>query len=94
MKKANSLALINSVIVSYFILIWLLYFYKVESTILGVFVELLTIPFLIGQLVFLILGAKHIFKQKTNRALIISLVLLAICTIATFTSLFLPHLTV
>ena len=46
----------NFTIVSYFVLIWLINFYKIDIVLIGVFRELLTIPFLIAQIVFLVIG--------------------------------------
>ncbi len=91
MKKLitnRNLTIINFVIVSYFILIWLINFYKMEFVLIGVFRELLTIPFLIAQIVFLVIGIKYLIKHKRHFSTIISLILLAVCTIITIGSFF------
>ncbi len=84
----RNLTIINFVIVSYFILIWLINFYKIDYFIIGFFIELLTIPFLIAQIVFLILGIKYLMIPPRHYLLIISVLFLTICTIATIGSFF------
>ncbi|OQX73286.1 MAG: hypothetical protein B6D61_12665, partial [Bacteroidetes bacterium 4484_249] len=54
------LTLINFIIVTYFIAIYVLYLYKIDSVLIGVFREILTIPFFIAQIVFLVLGIKFL----------------------------------
>lgn len=94
LKKMNklipnrNLTIINFVIVSYFILLWLINSYKIEFVLIGVFRELLTIPFFIAQIVFLIIGMKSIIKHQRNLLQIISVLLLAICAIMTIGSFF------
>jgi hypothetical protein len=94
LKKINklitskNLTIINFVIVSYFILIWLISFYKIDFVLIGVFGELLTIPFLIAQIVFLVIGIKYLIKNQKNPLIIISVLLLAICSIITIGSFF------
>ena len=84
----KKLTIINFIIVSYFVLLWFVNIYKIDYTLIGVFRELLTIPFLLAQIVFLILGIKFLTKNKINYFTIISLLLLAICTIITIGSFF------
>jgi hypothetical protein len=84
----RNLTIINFVIVTYFVLIYLINFYKIDFVLIGVFGELLTIPFLIAQIVFLVLGIKHLIKYKTHFLTIISIIGLAICTIYTIGSFF------
>ena len=79
----------NFAIVSYFILIWLINFYKIDFVLIGVFRELLTIPFLIAQIVFLVIGIKFIIKNQIDTLTIISVLSLAICMIITIGSFFL-----
>jgi hypothetical protein len=78
----------NFAIVSYFILIWLINFYKIDFVLIGVFRELLTIPFLIAQIVFLVIGIKFIIKNQIDTLTIISVLSLAICMIITIGSFF------
>jgi hypothetical protein len=84
----RNLTIINFVIVSYFILIWLINFYKIDFVLIGVFREMLTIPFLIAQIVFLVIGIKILIKKQSNSLTIISVLLLAICSIITIGSFF------
>jgi hypothetical protein len=86
---SKNLIIINSIIVSYFILIYLINFFKVDFVLIGVFRELLTIPFLITQIVFLILGIKHLMKNRERNILTtISIISLAVCAIFTIGSFF------
>jgi hypothetical protein len=82
------LTIVNFAIVSYFILIWLINFYKLDFVLIGVFREMLTIPFLIAQIVFLVIGIKYLIKNQINLLTIISVVSLAICAIITIGSFF------
>jgi hypothetical protein len=84
----RNLTIINLVIVSYFILIWLIYIYKIDFILVGVFREILTIPFLIAQIVFLIIGIKHLIIHPKKLSTIISVLLLAVCAIITLGSFF------
>ena len=84
----KSLIIVNFAIVSYFIVIWLINFYKIDFVLIGVFRELLTIPFLIAQIVFLVIGIKYLMKNKKSFLLIISVLLLAICSIVTIGTIF------
>jgi len=79
----RNLTIINFVIVTYFVLIYLINFYKIDFVLIGVFRELLTIPFLIAQIVFLVLGIIHLIKHKTHFLTIISIIGLAISAIYT-----------
>lgn len=84
----RNLIIANFSIVSYFILIWLINFYKIDFVLIGVFREILTIPFLIAQIVFLVIGIKYLIKNQKNSLIIISVLLLAICSIITIGSFF------
>jgi len=84
----KNLTIINFSIVSYFLMIWLFYINQVKSVILGVFTEMFSIPFLIAQVVFLILGIRFIIKEKSTLLTKVSLLLLAICTILTLGSFY------
>lgn len=84
----RNLTVINFSIVFYFALIWLTHFYQIDFVLIGVFRELLTIPFLIAQIVFLILGIKHLKETKGNSLLVISILALAICSTVTIGSFF------
>ena len=79
----RNLTIINFVIVTYFGMIYFINFYKIDYVLIGVFRELLTIPFLLAQIVFLVLGIIHLVKHKTHFLTIISIIGLAICAIYT-----------
>jgi len=79
----RNLTIINCVIVTYFGLIYLLNIYKIDFVLIGVFRELLTIPFLGAQIFFLVLGIIHLIKHKTHFLTIISIIGLAISAIYT-----------
>ena len=84
----RNLTIVNFTIVSFFILIWLLNFHKIDSVFVGVFREMLTIPFLIAQIVFLVIGIRYLIKNQINLLTIISVLTLAICAIITIGSFF------
>ena len=79
---------ISFIIVGYFALLYLVNVFKVKAVIIGVFVELLTIPFLIAQVVFLFLGVQYLNKKKKNLRTIISVLLLMITTAITISSFY------
>ena len=84
----SNLTIINFIIVAYFILIWLINYFQMDFAVIGVFVELLTIPFLLAQLVFLFLGIKFVIQNEKHLLTIGSLLALAICTFFTIGSFF------
>jgi len=85
----RNLTIINFIIVLYFVLIYSLNFYKVDFVLIGVFRELLTIPFMIAQLVFLFFGIKFLITEdKRNSLTTVSVIILAFCTVITIGSFF------
>ena len=84
----RNLTIINFGIVSYFILSYLINFYKIDVVLIGVFRELLTIPFVLAQIVFLVIGIIYLIKNQKNFLTIISVLALAICTFITIGSFF------
>ncbi len=85
----RSLMRINLVIVAYFATLYALNFFKVDFVIVGVFREILTIPFLLAQVVFLFLSFRFLVKEnKLNFSFGLSLVLLIVCTVLTIGSFF------
>ena len=86
--KSRNLILINFIIITYFALLWLVNFYQLDFVFIGVFKELLTIPFLVTQLFFLIIGVIHLIKYDNNHLMIVSLILLAASTAYTVGSFF------
>lgn len=88
MMNNRNLTIINFGIVSYFVLIYLINFYKIDFVLIGVFRELLTIPFIIAQIIFLIIGIIFLIKNEKNYLTLISVLVLAICTFITIGSFF------
>ncbi len=86
MSKRN-LIIVNFIIVSYFILVWLVSFYKIDFFLIGIVTEILTIPFIIAQIVVLSIGIKYLISHKSDFLAIISVLTLAICAIITIGSL-------
>ena len=85
----RNLTIINFIIVSYFVLIYIINYFEVDNTIINVFREILTLPFLLGQLLFLIAGIFFLIKNLKTRLLTrISIILLAISTLITIGSFF------
>ena len=88
LKKNKKIIFTNFTIVVYFILIWLVNFYKIDFIIVGVLRELLTIPFLIAQIIFLFIGIKHTINNQIHFLTLLSVLSLGICTIVTIGSFF------
>ncbi|SFG33817.1 hypothetical protein SAMN04487988_1032 [Algoriphagus hitonicola] len=86
--SSKKLTLINFMIVFYFFLLWLINYFQVDLFAIGFIVELLTIPFLLGQVIFLILGINFLIKPPRPSLFIISFLLLSICALLTFGSFF------
>ncbi len=84
----RNLMIVNFAIVLYFIQLWLINYYKLDFVLIGVFVELLTIPFLLAQIVLLAVGIKYVIQNKINVLTIISVVSLAVCAIFTIGQFF------
>ncbi len=88
MTTQRKLTLINFGIVLYFVLIYLAYYFQLDYQLISVLGELLSIPFLLAQIVFIVIGIRFIFRQKADLLMIISLLLLGICAVITFSSFF------
>lgn len=86
---SRNLTLINFIIVSYFGLLWLLYILEIDNQAIGVARELLTIPFLLAQLVFLVIGIRYLIKNSPPVLTRVSVFALGICTLLTIGSFFL-----
>ncbi len=85
----KSKTIINFTIVCYFVILYWVDKYKINVVIVGVFRELLTIPFLIAQLLCSFLSIKTIVSKKSLTILfIISTLALLISTAITFQSFF------
>jgi hypothetical protein len=81
-------AILSFVIVGYFALLHLVNIFKVKAVVIGVFVELLTIPFLLAQIVFLFLGTRFLIKNKFQTLTLLGVLLLIISSIFTFGDFF------
>lgn len=86
--RQRKLIIVNFTIVFFFILLWLIAHFELDYVLIGVFRELLTIPFLIAQLVFLAVGIKYLFSSQKNFLFVLSVLILAICTVITVGSFF------
>ena len=84
----RNLTIVNFAIVFYFILIWLINIYQIDFILVGVFRELFTIPFLLAQIVFLVIGIIYLMKNKKSLLFMLSVIALAICSIITIGSFF------
>ncbi|MGB0523260.1 MAG: hypothetical protein ACPGJS_09890 [Flammeovirgaceae bacterium] len=76
---------ITLIIISYFGLTYLVHIFQIDVVLIGVFRELLTIPFLLAQVVFLVIGIVYVKKDQSPLA-IISIILLALCSLITIGS--------
>lgn len=86
--KNKKLVFTNFTIVVYFILIWLVNFYKIDFIIVEVLRELLTIPFLIAQIIFLVIGIKYTINNQIHFLTLFSILALGVSTIITIGSFF------
>lgn len=84
----KNLTIINFSIVAYFVLLYVLDFLKIDFVLIGVFREIFTIPFILAQILFLVLSVIHIIKHKTYLLTSISIVLLVINATYTIGSFF------
>ncbi len=84
---SKTLTIINLFIVAYFVIIYTLYLAKIDFVLVGIFRELLTISFLLAQIVFLVIRVIYYFRYKANLLFILSWLVLANCsyfTLSTF----------
>lgn len=82
----KKITLINFSITGFFCLIYLQNNSNINNGIVNFIKELFTIPFLIAQVVFLIISIKKILNKRINIRFIISLILLITCSFFTFKS--------
>lgn len=82
------LTIINLIIVAYLLAVYLLYVFKVDTIVTGFFIELFTIPFLLAQLVFLVIGIKFLIKNKSvktaTKISVFSIVISTVLTVGSF----------
>ncbi|MCA6074717.1 hypothetical protein [Fulvivirga sedimenti] len=88
MTDQRKLTLINFGIVLYFVLIYLAYYFQLDFQLISVLGELLSIPLLLAQIVFLVIGIRFAVRKKADILMIVSLLFLGICTILTFSGFF------
>lgn len=88
MISRKSLIIINLAIVSFFLSLYLLYTFEIDHTLIGVFQELLTLPMLLANVAFIIIGAIFLFKNKKDAITVISYLLLLACAVLTIGSFF------
>ena len=84
----RNLTVINFIIVGYFGMVWLVYILEIENQVIGVARELLTIPFLLAQLVFLVIGVRYLIKNSLPTLTRVSVCALGICAMITIGSFF------
>lgn len=87
--NTKSLSIFNFIIVTFFAASYLIYIYQIDFVIIGVFREMLTIPFMLAQIVFLFLSIRFLIAEKRFPfGLLLSVIALAICSVLTFGSFF------
>ena len=84
----RNLMRINFAIVFYFVLIYTFYVFQMDFVLIGVIQEMLTIPFLIAQVVFVVIGVHYVLNHKKKRLTIISLLALIVCSVVTVGTFF------
>ncbi|GAB5527938.1 MAG: hypothetical protein Roseis2KO_58100 [Roseivirga sp.] len=87
----KQLLAISLAIATYFLTIFLLNFFEVDFTLIGVFRELLTVPMLLGQLIFLVMGLAILVRRKESKRkylTVMSILLLATSSLLTIGSFF------
>ena len=77
------LVIANFAIVIYFSMLLSFNYFGISSTLIDVFRELLSIPFLIAQFVFLGIGIPYVIKHRSQLLTLLSVLALALCTIIT-----------
>jgi hypothetical protein len=81
------LTIINFVIVAYFVIVYLTNYFKIDFVLLGVFFEMSIFLFVVAQIPVLVFGILFLVKKKKfSFFMILSTILLAICTVLTIGS--------
>ena len=87
--KDGGLLTISVIIAAYFLALFFLNYYRADHFLVGFFIESLTIPFLLAQVIFLIIGIGLLFSKNSRQKLIVlSVIILSVSTILTFGSFF------
>lgn len=84
----RNLMLINFAIIFYFCLVYVFYVFKIDFVIIGVFQEMLTIPLMIAQVLFVAIGLNFMMTYQKKTWFMISLMALIVCAILTIRSFF------
>lgn len=87
----KQLLAISLIIITYFSAIFLLNYFQIDFTLIGALRELLTIPMLLAQLIFLSIGLVILIRRKNSRLkylTLISILLLATSSFLTIGSFF------
>ena len=79
---------INFAIVFYFVLIYTFYVLQIDFVLIGAFQEMLNIPFLLAQVVLVVIGVHYVLNHKKKRLTIISLLALIVCSVVTVGTFF------
>jgi hypothetical protein len=82
---------ISLIIATYFLTIFLLNFFGIDFVFIGVLRELLTVPMLLGQIAFLVLGMVILIKRRESKLkylTVMSLLLLMTSSVLTIGSFF------
>lgn len=95
MKFLNEkrLLMISGLIVLYFSGLYFIYIYEINHVLIGVFGELLTIPFLLAQVFFLVIGIIWLIRRQNHKPYrtVFSVILLSLCSYLTVGSIFLEY---
>jgi len=87
--KPRFLMVGNFVIVGFFIILYFIYKFNIDSPVVGALREMLTIPFLVAQAAYVILGIRYLAIVKDRNVLtVISVIALFICAVITLWSFF------
>lgn len=86
--KSINLTLINFIIVCYFLVLGLINLLEIDNPVVGMLREVLTIPFLLLQVYFLVIGIRFWVRNFTPFLTKVSVVALAACTLFTIGSFF------
>ena len=84
----KKLTLINFAIVTFFSLIYLQFYYRIDNLAVIFLKELVTIPFLISQVIFWLISIKLLANNTKKLYFILSFTLLTICSFLTLQSFF------
>lgn len=75
---SKKLTCINFLIVGYFIFQFSVYYLSIKHVAIGFIIELFTIPFLIAQVVFILIGIRHFIKNSNQIVFLASFIVLII----------------